>query len=205
MGQISETMAEDAAVFDNDVLDSQKSISIQLKYENYAVGKAIRVDLAAGHAFKQSDFTVSGDDTSWVDARFAELERIFAAVKPQSTIAHKYRFLVITPLAAALGYTFLFLYSFVIPKIQLAAPAWLDYVVAHDALRGLFILGLSCLVGWIPATIVEGWVEKLWPSIEFDFGPEHLNQEKNIRFRLGVVFSLLVIPIFLMLADHYMR
>jgi hypothetical protein len=46
------------------------------------------------------------------------------------------------------------------------------------------------------AFAVRSWLLAMWPSIEFDFGLQHLQREKIRRRRLAAVFVLIIVPIF---------
>ena len=54
-------------------------------------------------------------------------------------------------------------------------------------------------MGFFGAFYLRNWLLSLWPTIEFDFGPEHLNIEKSRRNRILVFITFAVIPIVLTL------
>ena len=190
------TETDNEVIFDNDVLDLQKSLSIDFRYSNYRNGRSIRVGLKEGNSiWSHSSFSVSGEDTGWVDAAFADLTRIFGAVRPQSDIFKRFRWLAAVVLATAIGYSVAVVMSLFIPTdTHETIPAWVQYVKFHPPLRYLVKYAADCLIGSLPAWLVINWIGRLWPSIEFDFGPEHLKQRKQLRARLGVVAGLLLLP-----------
>ena len=69
----------------------------------------------------------------------------------------------------------------------------------NPIILNIFILILS----WIWGMSLIRWrfdrIKYLWPSVEFDFGPEHFKKEKNNRKTLRIIGSLIVIPLILQL------
>lgn len=54
---------------------------------------------------------------------------------------------------------------------------------------------LFWLQGIFPALWLQEWIFKLWPSVEFDFGPEHQKLEKLRRFRMGLILTVAIAPL----------
>ena len=99
------TEADDESVFNNDVIDLRKTLSISLRYANYRVEESISVTLTEqddGSSYGNS-FSVSGSSAEWVESTFSELEAIFSAVKPQENLLRKYRWFFIVLAALLLG------------------------------------------------------------------------------------------------------
>ena len=193
------TEADDPAVFDNDVIDTLKTESIIFSYSIYRpIAKSIRIKLSEGSGlFSPGSFSVSGDNSAWVDATFVELERLFDSVTPQSIWFGKYRGYIRTVVAMCIGYTWGKFMALMAPSSTDPDPAWLKFLHAHPPLLIFVTALMAFIIGIAPASILVDWVSKLWPDIEFDFGPEHLKQQKNVRARLGVVGGLIVLPILL--------
>ena len=193
------TEADTDEIFDNDVIDLQKTSSLNFDYTNYETGKSIRVALREGdNRWHGSSFSVSGMNVAWVDSTFVEFERLFSAMRPQSNLIHKYRWIAPIPLAFALGLAWLDLMNYLVPSSTAGSvPAWAIYVREHSLLRHVVWALLCIATGYAPAFWLTDWLSKLWPTIEFDFGPEHLKRKKQIRTRVTVVGSLLVLPLVL--------
>jgi uncharacterized membrane protein YjgN (DUF898 family) len=65
----------------------------------------------------------------------------------------------------------------------------------------IFLDIFTWFIVWIwGMSIIGGLFYKLktlWPSIEFDFGPEHFKKEKRTRKTMWIVLSLIIIPLVL--------
>ncbi len=192
------TEADDDAIFDNDVIDLQKTYSIDFRYTNYRhkSGKSISVTLREGDTGSTlgSSFVVSGKDTAWVDATFVELERIVSSIQPQSGAFRKYRPLVTALLAFSIGRSITTVFSAITPAPSGPVPWWVESLRHHMWILYVALVISTYMAGIFPAMTVSAWVARLWPAIEFDFGPEHLKQNKRVRERLGVVAGLILLP-----------
>ena len=194
------TEADDKSVFDKDVIDQVKSLSVTFQYTNYPAPRSIRIQLFEGERrfWSSSSFTISGDDPRWVDATFLEFERMFDSFRPQSMMFDRLRPLLFFILSVALGFSLLPIFRAIFPEpTSEPTPAWLQYIITTPMLRHPVRALALFLIGAWPASIVINWVAKLWPSIEFDFGPEHLKTRKQWRGRAATVTVLMLLPILL--------
>ncbi|HTV88738.1 MAG TPA: hypothetical protein VME41_06955 [Stellaceae bacterium] len=206
-GAITET--DDPTIFDDDVVDHRSSKRIELRYSDHRAKRiSVVLEEADRGSWHKSAFTVTGDDAAWVDAAFAELERLFAAVRPQSRILARVRWAIIIPAAIAIAYSWTVVLS---RNVQLLLPA-ADGQPAPSAIARFFgehrlllyetFLILFCLPWLALARSLVGWVERLWPTVEFDFGPDRRNRRARVRFRLAVITGLLVLPILIALVNR---
>jgi hypothetical protein len=194
------TQVDDNSVFENDVLDLEKTLAIDFTYGNGYTKKSLNVGLRETDEpeIYESSFSVGGGDPAWVEATFVDLERIFSAMHPQFALNKTIRLLAIIIIAFAIGHTWIFLLDSLFGSLitpTSSPPTWAIYVREHPPLGHLILAVFKCGGGFFPALFLMRWVEKLWPSIEFDFGPEHLKKRKSLRARLAVVTSVLVLPI----------
>jgi hypothetical protein len=106
------------------------------------VGKSISIILKEEDIDTRGDsyFRVSGDDPARVDATFVDLERAFNAIRPQSLLVHKLRWIITIPLAVAIGYSWTRLIAPIIAAVvpspaEGAEPDWAIYLRQHPAVR----------------------------------------------------------------------
>jgi hypothetical protein len=206
-GTITET--DDPTIFDDDIVDHRKSRRIELRYSDHLARRiSVILEEEERGSWRKSAFTVSGDEAAWVDARFAELERLLAAVRPQSKLVARLRWVIVIPAAIAIAYSWTIVLS---RDVQLLLPAAAGgpplslisrFFGEHRLLLYQIFLILFALPWLVLAHSLVGWVERLWPAVEFDFGPEHKRRRRKVRFRLAVIATLLVLPIFIALIDR---
>lgn len=206
-GTITET--DDPTIFDDDIVDHRKSKRIELRYSDHRARRILVIlEEAERGSWHKSAFTVSGDDAAWVDARFAELERVLAAVHPQSKLIARLRWVIIIPAAIAIAYSWTIVLS---RNLQLLLPAppggpppslVARFFGEHRLVLYETFLILFALPWLVLARSLVGWVERLWPAVEFNFGPERESRRRRFRFRLAVITVLLVLPILIALINR---
>jgi hypothetical protein len=206
-GTITET--DDPTVFDDDIVDHRASKRIELRYSDHRARRiSVSLEQEERGSWHKSVFTVSGDDAGWVDTRFAELERVFASVRPQSKLMVRLRWAVIIPAAIAIAYSWTVVLSRNVQLLLWAtssspppSPVAL-FLVEHRLILYQIFLIVFALPWLVLARSLVGWVERLWPAVEFNFGPERENRRRKVRFRLTVITVLLVLPIVIALINH---
>lgn len=196
------TEADDGAVLDSDVLDTLKTKSVMLSYSSFRpIRKTIRVRFEEDDSLFSSgsaSLSVSGNDVAWVDGIFAELERIASAIKPQSAWFQNWRRLIVFVFAVAIGFVFTKVMALLSgPPDNAPDPHWIVVARAHPPLLTMFKVAVLFLMGIFPAGWLVSWIGRLWPDLEFDFGPEHLKNSKKWRARIGAVATLILLPILL--------
>lgn len=184
------TESDSDDIFDNDVIDLKKTTSLEMSFSNYLTGKSIHISLHEGSkTWRDSGFSVSGNDLNWVDATFVDLETIFAAIRPQFTLVHRFRWPIRLALAISAGISMLLIWSLIGPPTETTSihmPTWLNWIVA---------LGACALIGAIPGDYLFDRLNWLWPTVEFDFGPEHFKRRKRIRANLTFVLTIFLLPL----------
>jgi hypothetical protein len=205
------TETDDPTIFDDDIVDHRKSKRIELRYsDRHARRIFIALEEEERGSWHKSAFTVSGDDQVWVDARYDELEHLFVAVRPQSKAMARLRWVIIIPAAIAIAYSWTVVLSrnveLLLPEAAGHAPPspLAQFFGEHRLLLYQTFLILFCLPWVVLARSLIGWVEKLWPAVEFDFGPDRRNRRKKVRFRLAIITVLLVLPILIALVNGRM-
>ncbi len=177
---------------DGDIIDLKKVESICIKYYDYKLDRRIDVSLRNGNYGNR--FIVKGEDRDWVAGIFNKIEIIFDAVKPQNHWFVRYNNIIFHITSVILGFFIISIISkFISPDPNPSTVR--DFI--HSSKLYFYIISL--VVYWIagayPIAIFMDWVNKLWPSVEFDFGPEHTKLEKNRRITLGVFLTFIITSI----------
>ncbi len=175
----------DELLSEGNIFDLKRVKSIDFEYYDYSDKKKININLR-NDLIIDGNLTVGGNDTHWVAGIFNKLEIIFDSVKPQNNWVsrHEISLTLIGSFILANVFTkiLFFIYSENITNITSAY--W-------------FILFAFMFLSFLIFVSIISWVIKLWPSIEFDFGPEHKKIEKTRRVRFLVLWSSLVLPLIL--------
>lgn len=196
IGYESET---DDLIRDGDVIDNKRCSTINIEYHDYKQERRVSLSISHGDDYGNS-LMVSGD-SNWVAGTFDSLNDIIESVKPQEHWFVKYKTLILHIGAIVFGY---FIYQLVdLVPINTNGESSANVMWIHDFLHNNKILleTIYVITFWLqgisPLWLLRNWVLKLWPGIEFDFGPEHKKVEKNRRKRLGLFFSIIIMPLVL--------
>jgi hypothetical protein len=190
---------------DGGPLDIKKTETIQITFYDYEMERNIDISLREGNYYG-GELSIRGTDKNWVQGNFTRLQEIIDSVKPQDNVVLKYKDLVFHIIAFGVGSLVLLLVDFFIFR-HLPTPKTIQ--ISSDFLRSIILFvranPLVSYLVWIFLVWLEGiftfaypvfnWLIELWPKIEFDFGPEHLNKHKLRRQRIWLVTSLVIIPI----------
>jgi hypothetical protein len=170
----------------------------------YRPRRDIEITLTEGSASSYGNsLSVSADDPAWVDATFVELNEIVRAIKPQNNLFLRFQWLFQGTAAITLGFAILQLIGLLSADQPSPDPKWLTLIGSHPPL--LYLVGVLVIfgIGYFPARMVTDWVTQLWPSVEFDFGPEHLRKRKQLRSRIATAFFALILPFAIEIAKRY--
>lgn len=196
--------SESYELFENgSIIDIKKINSLEMSFSNYKLESYINFSITHGNEYG-NHLIVRGNDRNWVDGLFTRLKEIINSVKPQNHWILKYKTLILHLIALGVGVIIYSILNFLLYRHIQPIKNPSDTV---QAIRTFFITNpfFVYLIDWflrwfmgIPWAIsIRSWLLNLWPVIEFDFGPEHMKVEKNRRFRIALIFSSVVIPIFL--------
>lgn len=173
---------------DHGILDMKKTLSIDFTFFDHTDGKYINFTITHGN-YGSNQFKIRGNGDIWARHIADSFVDLLASLKPQSNI-RKHEYSIAFILAFLISFTIVF-YIYKIIGRPMAVK------LNHSTTLGqLYILLFSIwLIGYAIACTITNWLVKLWPSIEFDFGPEHMKFEKNKKVKLGIVSSVVIIPI----------
>jgi len=210
---------EDKTSFDSDsssildessIIDTKRPLDVRFSFYNYTIGRRIDLRLTHGVSSYGNGLTVSGKESAWVNDQFMILKERIDAVKPQGSWFSKHPLVLVNLVALGIGslgmLTINWLVNLMLPETSTTlslSPETLEklkHVVEHlssySAAFYMFGWFWRWLLGYMwGAYEVSKWFLKAWPSIELDFGAEHLKKEKQVRARLAALISLVVIPV----------
>lgn len=193
-----------------DIIDLKKCKKIILHYTDYKLDRHIELSLEHGDKYGHSDFTVRGSDRDWVNGKFNGLIEIFDSMEKQDGIFVKHKTIFLHFLALSIGLVF---YGFIDvitgkldPNPSEKQQAIRDFFSSYLYLRYLIIGVLIWIFGLTQAFPFREWfLKKFFPSIEFNFGPEHTKIEKTKRKQLYTIISLIFIPFVLAIFYDFIK
>jgi hypothetical protein len=184
---------------DESVIASKRVSSIELSYSSYDSNQEILVSLHHGRSDYQNYVTISGLDSTWVNGTLKKLEEIISGFTPQNQFLTKYKQVLQFVFALGIGSLY-FHFIDLIPVAPVEGkPEWATKLAS--ALKGfelLFLLlkyMLAFMVGIWPALYLMATLEKLWPSVEVQIGPEHTFVEKQRRAWMAGAFLVGIVPL----------
>jgi hypothetical protein len=193
--------SKSADLFSPESQISSKSISgIELYYFSIKYNQEISISLNHGSSDYNNSVKVSGVDSTWVNGTLKMLEEIISSFKPQNNFFTKFKGVIHFVFSLSIGFVYFFVMDLIpTPSIEGKPPEWL--IQLAKSLKGFelsfiflkFLMAYS--IGVWPAFPLIGKLEKLWPSIEFQIGPEHLYIEKKRRVWIATAILIGVVPL----------
>ncbi|MFZ5902633.1 MAG: hypothetical protein ACOYZ8_03660 [Chloroflexota bacterium] len=185
------------SIFADDSIIALKRVnSVSMSYWNYKEGARIEIGLNHGNNSYGNSISVDGDDSKWVNGTLRILEEIISSFTPQKPIATRYRFFLNSAFALGIGSIYVWFIIFVSSSKSSSPPDWL---LRYPFLTYVIKYSLAYLAGYLPGMLLTDKVKGLWPSIEFQIGPEHVLVEKKRRLWLLNILVIGVLPLLLSL------
>jgi|GEM_PF-6853739 len=206
------TTDDDLTIFTSkDPLDLVKSKSITMTYYDIDKKQDIKVILTqGGKSNNNSGIQISGEK-DWFTVIYDEFKIIIESIQPQTCFFWRHK--IISVSLIALGFV-----------ISIWVVSWLIYLIDSDGNKlellnhlrenprsfrtavliftknnRLFVGFFTSFIFWLIslpiAKDITNWLLKMWPNIEFDFGPEHLKFEKSKRKRRFAFLTIVVVPV----------
>jgi hypothetical protein len=198
---------------DGGPIDLKKTESIQMTFYDYEFERNIDISLKEGDY--AGELSIRGTDKNWVQGNFTTLVEIINSIKPQDNVILKYKKYFFHIIAFGVGSLILLLLNLLILRhipsepIQISSKtlfAFIEFIQRNTWLAYLIVAFLIWGEGIITfAYPIYKWLLDLWPNIEFDFGPEHLNNQKKRRKRIWFVTTLVIIPIVLNIITNIIK
>ncbi|MEI7847871.1 MAG: hypothetical protein WCK35_18870 [Chloroflexota bacterium] len=197
-------------IFENDGrLDIKTIKRIRMVFNDYEAEHYIEISLRAGDY--DGDLFVKGANRNWVQGNFTTLQEIFDSVKPQSQTVIKNRNAIFHIIAISAGLIFYNVISIVVrylmPSITIDSSS--NFILKFLSENPWVTYVFNFLSFWYNGAIlvavpVSKILVELWPKIEFDFGPEHLNKIKLRRQLISIIMSVIIIPIVLNIITNFL-
>lgn len=155
-----------------------------------------------------SKISLKSSNSTWFNETRIEIQDYLSTVKDQNEFYIKYRTSLYNLSRLLLGIpTF-----YILNQIVSAALTFFDIQLTNQPSEWqmslaqflidwqiLYFLIFSFIIGYTPTVFIFDLLDKLWPKIEFDFGPVHKRKVRNSRKIWTQVATLIVIPILLAL------
>lgn len=184
--------AEDPSIFDEGQLKRVEEINITLS----SSGRRINLRLTQRRYGSSSEFSISGNDRNWVNSVNSKLTEIINSITPQNITAKKYGWLI--QIVSAFGIGILaenFILLLLAASLKKPFPHFFVKNELNDYfLYYLFSFALGIFYELLFFNIPEK-IEKIWPIVELQIGPEHTLKEKKIRKIWSQFFILGILPI----------
>lgn len=204
--------SDSSSIFEESSIDTKRPLDVMFSFYNYTLGRRIDLRLTHGMSSYGNDLTVSGQDSEWVNDQFMILKERIDAVKPQGTWFSKHPLVLINLVALGIGSSGMLIIGWLVnlmlpetsPTLTVSPETVekfkdiVEHLSSYSATFYIFGWFWRWFLGYMwGAYEVSKWFLKAWPSVELDFGAEHLKKEKQIRERLVALGSLVVFPVLL--------
>jgi len=182
------------------MISSKRVSGIELHYSSYDANQEVSISLSHGGGDYRNYVKVSGLDSTWVNGTLKTIEEIIMGFKPQYRFLAEHKGAIEFVFALSIGSMYFYLMDLIpIAPIEGERPEWA--IKLASALKGFELLFyflkyiFAYLVGIWPAFYLMAKLEKLWPSIEFQIGPEHTFIEKQRRAWIAAALLVGVVPL----------
>lgn len=183
-----------SSIFGESSLIEKKAIHrINMRFYSSNLSKNIEIQLLhTENQDKENYIIVSGDNPIWVSGVLAKFAELLETSQPQPRVQS----LLSTSMLVLL----------IILNILYFRITWpfVDPNVKNDFLRLLYALGFP-LASILYNSYCEGYIKKIFPSVELQTGPEHMQIPKQKRIKLAYIFSVIIIPIILAIIYDIVR
>lgn len=181
---------------DSSPLKLKRVKSVRMEFYVYAVKAKILIELLhGGGTWRETNISISGSDSHWVNGCLNRLQEIFSSFTPQNTFTHRHknpiRFIL------ALGFGSLIFWIFMrMPHTPSADPPPMWFLKISELPMGAYVIkyALILLMGFFPAMYIHERLAKCWPSIELQIGPEHSWIESQRRKWISAALIMGMIP-----------
>lgn len=169
----------------------------------------IHINIYQSYHYENSDISVTGTDSTWVNGVLRNLEEIVDGFPDQNQFINNNYHLISNVFAIGIGVLYMWVIDF-IPSIPVSKkPEWA--IILGQSFENspiyyyLFRYFLGYIVGLIPGYFLSGKLKELWPSIEIQIGPEHKLIEKKRRNWIAFTLTTCVIPLVISLIFYAMK
>lgn len=142
---------------------------------------------------------IKSSNELWFNDTLNKFKEIVEEVEPQSDTYYKYRLVLLNLLAICYAFILVSIVELTVGRIVRplkVQPTWIkDNKILFTIILNLFTYCLLYIAGLSFSSLVFSHLDKLWPTIEFNFGPTYLRKESILRNRVWVICSVIIIPV----------
>lgn len=181
------------------IITSKKVTKINFDFFDFSKENRVAIKIAEGDSWgNKIDIDTKGDAA--FNKLRGQIEDWLESVKPQNNLYLKYRSLLAPIVRIYFGVLTIELVYLVVGHIGIKPiehPTHLELDLRNflSTYRIPVFLALAYLEGLPWQWRLFDYLDKLWPPVEFDFGPEHLRQSKSQRKYAGYITTAIVIPV----------
>lgn len=155
--------------------------------------------------FGSNFVTIKSRNKTWFNSKRTEVQDFIDSVKSQDNyylqhkklLRHLARFLIGIPIEITISYAIVL---FTGPISIDNPPQFLvDFANITYQFRWLIYAWNSYIWGWLIADALFVRIDELWPKIEFNFGPAHLNKNAQKRRVITFATTAILLPILISL------
>ena len=188
-------------------LKEKKISSLSATYGQLGGDNRLRVEIQT-NGFSGSYITVTSADKNWFNSNRAEFLDYLKSLKPQINFYIEHRrpllhlarlgtgWLMVMVLLSAVNALAPYFFGDIQPVDN--PPQWLEAlgsILISPIFFFIFYSVIAYFQGGLFADTLFRKIDKLWPGIELNFGPEHLNNTKAARQAVGYALNVIIIPI----------
>lgn len=184
-GKIEEFVESDA------IPANKKIVEIDLYFKENVFNSRFIIKIRHSHPYSTSSYViVEGEDRTWVNGTIGFIEEFLSTCRNQSSFVKKLRILII---ASADLILMLFLINLIklFIKTKVIFPKIVGNIFTNEL---IFFIVLLSLISVTPAIFIYERLKKLYPGIEIQTCKDFYLAEKEKRFKLWVIISLIIIP-----------
>ncbi|TWT26562.1 hypothetical protein [Planomicrobium sp. CPCC 101110] len=172
--------------YDTSVLDDTKIIkSVVFSLTNYSLNKKIYIYIK----YLSNDYSVAGEDQDWVNAKFTKIKEIIETTPKQNFLLSNHES------QSLIGYLFGLTFA-----IFLFLSFFSNIIDEQngDSIKIFISIAFSIMVGQIISKLLlNQWLFKLYPEIEFDTTLAHINKNQKKRSVTWTIAILVFLPLIL--------
>ena len=184
-GKIEEFVESDA------IPANKKIVEIDLYFKENVFNSRFIIKIRHSHPYSTSSYViVEGEDRTWVNGTIGFIEEFLSTCRNQSSFVKKQRILII---ASADLILMLFLINLIklFIKTKVIFPKIVGNIFTNEL---IFFIVLLSLISVTRAIYIYERLKKLYPGIEIQTRKDFNLAEKEKRFKLWVIISLIIIP-----------
>lgn len=184
-GKIEEFVESDA------IPANKKIVEIDLYFKENVFNSRFIIKIRHSHPYSTSSYViVEGEDRTWVTGTIGFIEEFLSTCRNQSSFVKKLRILIIASTDLILMLFLINLIKLFI-KTKVIFPKIVGNIFTNEL---IFFIVLLSLISLTPAIYIYERLKKLYPGIEIQTRKDFNLAEKEKRFKLWVIISLIIIP-----------